>query len=52
MQSDSHIGGLRTIFAEALERPSPTDRAAYLDSACDGDHKDVEAHSYNNCTPP
>src|SRR5580704_3964199 len=29
--------GLMTLFAEALERTDPADRAAYLDGACAGD---------------
>ena len=29
--------GLMTLFAEALERTDPADRAAYLDGACEGD---------------
>ena len=29
--------GLMTIFAEALERTDPAERAAYLDRACGGD---------------
>ena len=29
--------GLMTVFAEALERTDPADRAAYLDGACAGD---------------